>query len=367
MTEPQNKQTIPKNQLQNWLSQLKDYDIYAPVKRDKYTEYGRITDVSQLDLKDRNTVLSPKGLILQQTKNMLKYNLNRTPPELEATIEDENNMNSNNENQKQLIFGIKPCDAHAFKSIDLTFDTEFKDPYYLALRNNTILVGIGCHEPDINCFCSSVDFNPMDGSTMDIMLVDIGESYLVNIYTEKGDQLVNSHQNLFSEPSPEQQKTCDNLCAQVLESSYRKMVTSGKPEILGKIFESDYWDEISRKCLGCGICTYLCPTCYCFDITDEKQGRKGVRVCTWDSCMYSEYTVHASGYNPRPARLNRLRNRVYHKFKYYPDLYKEFGCVGCGRCIRHCPVNIDIIDIVNGLPEPESGQITNQTKEGETQ
>jgi ferredoxin len=354
MTEPREIKSIKKPQLIKWLSSLEGYDIYAPVKHDNYTELTQITDLRDANLTIINTVISPKGLILEQSKIMFKYDLARTPLGLEATVGGDGKSSENI--PEKVIFGLRPCDARGFANVELTFDAEFKDPYYLSMRHKTILIGLSCNEPDINCFCTSVGSGPMDGTALDILLTDLGEDYLVNVYTDKGRQLVGSKPEYFTESTADQIKLRDNIALKANSGFNREMITEGKPDVLANIFESNYWDIISRKCLGCGICTYLCPTCYCFDITDEKRGTQGNRVCTWDSCMYTEYTVHASGYNPRPARLNRLRNRVYHKFKYYPDLYNEFGCVGCGRCIRYCPVNIDIIDIVNGLPEPTQGQ-----------
>ena len=349
MNEPKQTKVIPKNQLNTWLTKLTEYSIWAPVQRDNYSEFGQIKDLKDLDLSIRNTVLSPKDLIFAQTKTMFEFKLGKKDLKLQAKVNNEYNDQPTN----RLLLGIRPCDAHAFITIDRTFDSEFKDPYYLTARERATLVGLACQEPDINCFCTSVGFDPFDGSGLDIMMVDLGESYLFNIYTEKGEKLINPYSEFFSSPTPEQLKQCDEQCDQVKNVPTRKVDASGKPEKLEKLFESDYWENISRKCLGCGICTYLCPTCYCFDITDEKLGSSGRRMRTWDSCMYPEYTVHASGYNPRPARLNRLRNRVYHKFKYYPDLYNMFGCVGCGRCVRYCPTNVDIIDIVNGINEIE--------------
>jgi len=105
------------------------------------------------------------------------------------------------------------------------------------------------------------------------------------------------------------------------------------------------------RCLGCGICTFLCPTCHCFDIQDETLESNGARVRIWDSCMFREYSLQASGYNPRPEQTSRVRNRVFHKFSYFPKNHQEFGCVGCGRCISECPVNIDIVEIVNKARE----------------
>ena len=125
------------------------------------------------------------------------------------------------------------------------------------------------------------------------------------------------------------------------------MKTQNIEKILDQIFENKFWEEIAKRCLGCGICTYLCPTCHCFDIQDEKKGKHGARIRVWDSCMYSEYTKQASGYNPRLYQMNRFRNRVYHKFNYFPKNSQVFGCVGCGRCIIECPVNIDIIETIN--------------------
>ncbi|WP_455393108.1 4Fe-4S dicluster domain-containing protein [[Eubacterium] cellulosolvens] len=350
MREPIDIKTIPKAQLSSWLGKLENCNIIAPVKREKYFEYTHIKNINDIDLSFPNTVLSPKGVLFEQTKKILKFNLAQSPPALEQTIENENDLGP------VVLLGIRPCDAQAILAIDKTFDAEFKDPYYLAARKRTTLVGLACTEPDVNCFCASVNFDPFDGAGLDIMMFELGDNYLFNIYSTKGQELIKVAEELFNTASADQLQNRDMICEQIKSKQTRKVEISGKPEKLGKIFESKYWEEVARKCLGCGICTYLCPTCYCFDITDERHGAVGERVRTWDSCMYSEYTVHASGYNPRPARMNRLRNRVFHKYKYYPDLYNMFGCTGCGRCIRYCPVNIDIIDIVNGVDkiEPEA-------------
>jgi ferredoxin len=120
---------------------------------------------------------------------------------------------------------------------------------------------------------------------------------------------------------------------------------------LEKIFEHGIWENFSKACIGCGICTYLCPTCHCFDIHDESTIKRGGRIRVWDSCMYPEFTLQASGYNPRPTRKNRLRNRIYHKFYSFPCNNDLIACTGCGRCINMCPVNIDIIEIINQARE----------------
>ena len=126
----------------------------------------------------------------------------------------------------------------------------------------------------------------------------------------------------------------------------RQQKTKGVAEKLDTVFENPFWNKVAAKCVGCGTCTYLCPTCHCFDMQDESTLTKGARVRVWDTCMNPEYTLQASGYNPRPGRTNRVRNRIYHKYAYYPKNFDTIACVGCGRCIDMCPVNIDIIDVV---------------------
>lgn len=116
-------------------------------------------------------------------------------------------------------------------------------------------------------------------------------------------------------------------------------------------FDSPLWQDIAVKCIRCGTCTYLCPDCHCFDVQDEVLGSKGSRVRIWDYCMYPEYTLHTSGHNPRPVRMNQMINRIYHKYKYYPDNFDFIAYVGCGRCVSFCPVNIDIIDILSRVKD----------------
>ena len=137
----------------------------------------------------------------------------------------------------------------------------------------------------------------------------------------------------------------------------RKTLHLGKGELIGKarafeerFSDGPYWRDRVSKCISCGICTYVCPTCYCFTIADEIEDLQGERLRAWDSCMFYQYTLEASGHNPRPSKFERYRNRIGHKFSYFPDQYNGMiSCCGCGRCIRSCPVSIDIRRIVGHL------------------
>ena len=181
---------------------------------------------------------------------------------------------------------------------------------------------------------------------MDVLLTDIGDTYLVEVPTEKGKKLVKNAKSLLKPATTDDQKKKDKVEKKTKEKIVRFQKTDSIVEKLDTIFESSLWKEIAERCLGCGTCTYLCPTCHCFDMQDEHTLSDGARVRVWDACMTAEYTLQASGYNPRPMRSNRMRNRIMHKYNYYPKNFDVIACVGCGRCIDNCPVNIDIIDII---------------------
>ena len=127
----------------------------------------------------------------------------------------------------------------------------------------------------------------------------------------------------------------------------------GLKEKLDRSFENPIWQELTEKCLGCGVCTYLCPTCHCFDIVDETHASTGQRMRTWDSCQFPQFTLQASGVNPRATVKERFRQRVMHKFSYMIESYEQIGCVGCGRCVTECPVNLDIRHVVNSISKQE--------------
>lgn len=186
---------------------------------------------------------------------------------------------------------------------------------------------------------------------MDIQLTDIGKTYYVEVRTDKGKAFIESMSDLVAPATKEDEKKKKELEKKACNAIQRVMNTDGIVDRLEEMFESSYWRNVALKCLGCAACTYVCPTCHCFDMQDETAGVKGARIRVWDSCMYPEYTLHASGYNPRPERMNRVRNRVYHKYNYFPKNCDVIACVGCGRCIEVCPVNIDIIDVVNKTKE----------------
>ena len=336
---------IRRERIGKWLSALKDYTIFAPAEERDVTRFVRIDGPYDMIPLSGRTSVPPKEILFPETQCMFRFTTGRDasihgPPELA---------------EKTIIFGISPCDARAFTLLDRVFDGDDpKDPYYLERRRNTVLVGLGCSSPSANCFCTSLGGGPFSKDELDILLTDLGDRYYADVVTERGRELVEEHSRLFDACTPKDAAERERRVEEAEKALKRKMDTGDLPDRLDKGFDSDIWGRLAMKCLGCRACTFLCPTCHCFDIQDEVRARQGRRVRVWDSCMVPEYSLHASGHNPRPARMNRLRNRVYHKFKYFPDNFDTWGCVGCGRCIDICPVNMDIITIIESVAEVEN-------------
>lgn len=336
------KLIIKKNKLKDLIDKLSsDYNIFAPIKVDNIFLFKKINNYSEIDKDFVNSKIPPKSILFKQTETLFKFNIG-----VDAKVESVNSQNS-----KNIIFGIRPCDAKSISILDNVFEDDYLDPYFIKKRKNTILIGLSCKNPDVNCFCTSMDINPANSEHVDILFTEIDDKYFVEIKSEKGRKLIDPIKSLFQESKSLDIKNKKEIEEKSINKIIRNMKTNGIANILEKIFDKDLWKDISKKCLGCGICTYQCPTCHCFDIQDETTLGKGARIRTWDTCMNPEYTIHASGHNPRPSRMNRTRNRVYHKFNYFPKNYDVIACVGCGRCINDCPVNIDIINIISQARE----------------
>jgi len=243
--------------------------------------------------------------------------------------------------QTRIILGVRPCDASALVALDCVFlEGEYQDVYYAAKRERTVLVGLGCTDPPGTCFCTLVGGGPLSTAGLDLLLTDIGSCYVASAVTEKGEELVGKD---WEEATPEDL----GLLEKVRTQAEKELPPAARLDIirdkLDTMIEDEIWSRLHEKCVGCAACTYLCPTCHCFDVLEEGSGpSEGRRVRNWDSCMFPLFTLHASGHNPRPTGRERMRQRVMHKFNYFPHNSGLSACVGCGRCIDACPVNIDI-------------------------
>ena len=333
---------LTKKSLSKWLAKLDSYRIFAPVKREDLWNY-EIVNRGEVTTDYPNTVLSTKALIFPLSETFLKFEQNENgTPHIEEILPEE---------EETLILGVRPCDARGVAHMDKVFGGDYNDPYYWKRRNQTVLVGIACNEPPSpNCFCTSVDGSPHGKDGLDVLLTDMGEKYYVQTFSKKGDKLVNAAKSLFVAPKPKDKTDVEKLHKDASKKLPRQLKDTKKiPPKLKGMFDAELWDEESMSCIRCGICTYLCPTCHCFDINDEIISHSpigGIRVRTWDNCQFPDFTMHSSGHNPRPDKASRLRQRIMHKFQYFVENFKNYQCIGCGRCISKCPVGIDIIDVL---------------------
>jgi ferredoxin len=333
---------LKKDKTAEVLKELAKFRLFAPARSDEVVLFKQIEDPAEACLDYLNSTVPPKKVVFPQTETMFRFQLGN--PELnEKSVEEEGTT---------VIFGLRPCDARAMAIVDNLFGWDYDDPYYLKRRELTTLVGMGCvTPPSVNCFCPSVGGEPCGTENLDLLLVDLGEEYLVKVLTDKGEKLAETIGAQLEEAPAEAVKKAEEIAAGSKEAIARSIDTSGIQEKLPTLWDNPLWKEVSAACLGCGICTYLCPTCHCFDIQDEVEDAEGRRCRMWDSCMFREYTLHTSGHNPRPTRKERTRNRVSHKYSYFPGKFDVIACVGCGRCINLCPVNIDILDILGKVVE----------------
>jgi len=327
---------------EEWLKALEGlsdaYRVFVPVKDGDFHVFKPLTEGKKPDFDFQNTRMSPKSTVYPRSERMFEYTLDENDPDANILKE------SGKDYSPQAIVGIRPCDAHAFQIVKPNFDNpEYRDPFWVQHFESTTLVGLGCNEPCSTCFCTRVGGGPFNENGLDALLYDLGESYLVKGLTEKGEDFLQKTQGGTEADDAAKNK------AQELEASAPKKIDVTVPtdklkdKVINELFDAPFWEEVAFACLNCGTCTYLCPTCWCFDIQDEVLGKEGDRIRNWDSCMFPLFTLHGSGHNPRDQKVQRVRQRFMHKLKYYVDKYNNgVQCSGCGRCVRYCPVNIDI-------------------------
>lgn len=333
---------LPREKLKSFLASLDRFQVWAPVTRNGscgFEPLGERLNDAEIDL--QNQPLPPKKAVFPQTESLFTFGRNGVPLETDLSSGPET-----------LIFGIRPCDARSFTLLDPVFEDTFPDPYYLTRKKRTILIGMACTTPFTNCFCTSIGGDPFSTGGLDLRFTEGEEAFLIDVITGRGQRIIEAIDHSLLKPASEKDRTENDRRVQNARGLITRQIdVSSVPAKMASLFDHPLWKRFADKCIGCGICTYTCPTCYCFDMQDETSAGQGRRIRIWDSCMFPEYTLHASGHNPRPNRTSRFRNRIYHKFKFNLDNYGALSCVGCGRCTSLCPVNIDLIECLSAVKD----------------
>jgi len=323
-------------------------DTFVPTMRGGDIFYDSISVDREPHLGPGVSLRSPKDFFFPPSEEILRYE--RTGRGMELV--EESDKTAGPCKRPVLLFGVRPGAGRAVSLLDRLFDSDdYRDPSYVARRGNTTVAALACAEPLSTCFCTSAGGDPFSTEGLDALVCGLGDGrFLVKTLTEKGDaafgaagsdatgadvarfdELAENARSKMGEPVPVKE-VVEKLSADLLSS-----------------FESDIWDRFHEKCLGCAACAFLCPTCHCFNIADESTLSGGKRIRTWDCCMMPHFTKHVSGHNPRESTRGRMRQRILHKFMYYVSNFGDSACVGCGRCVRACPVNNDLREVLKTI------------------
>ncbi len=334
-------------------------DVYAPFYEDGVAVLSRV----QAGSKDEvawdlpKTVVPPKEMFFPHTERFLRFRKKGKAFEIEQS----------GELTPLVILGAKPCDMAAIDMVRrVMIEGKFRDESFDKRRATITAVAVACEKEGDYCFCSSFGLGPDSTRGSDLMLYPAGDVLYAAPLTKNGEKGVQAGGDLFKvavAPEVEQAK-------KRLRDRFQEHSRAGAKLPAGAVraasarmaadFNLPYWREASERCRSCGICTFLCPTCYCFAVVDRLRGAEGTRSRCWDACMFEGYARMAGGHNPRPSKLERVRQRFMHKLVYNPERHGEVACVGCGRCVEKCPVGLHVACVVNdiaGLGESTTGGV----------
>lgn len=339
---------IGKDKAPQWLERLADkYAVYAP-GADGIAFAPTADGAAALAAAGNagNTRRPPKELFLPASQVLLRFHQTEQGVELDDAAPESPPA------ERRLLVGVRPCDAAALTLLDTVFSPAYggyDDPCYRSARAEVPIVSLLCAEPLEGCFCGDAPAVDLASPAADVALADLGDRYFAEAKSETGEELIAAGGNLFTAATDADRAARDAAAAALRERTTEGLPLAEMREKLRGLHESPLWRELSRKCLRCGVCSFLCPTCHCFDLQDEAFGARGYRYRCWDTCQFTDFTLMTSGENPRRDPAERLKQRICHKLEYLPDRTQAVYCVGCGRCVRLCPVGMDIRETIEEL------------------
>ncbi len=288
-----------------------------------------------------NTVRSAKDFFFPHTENLMAFKTQGKCIEV---------VDTRCESEDFVIFGMRECDVKSLEILDKVFLADPVDTYYASRREHGIIISVACNFPSETCFCGTFGIDA-SSPTGDIACYFEGDTVYLDAVTSKGIDLMESLNEICVKCDDSAVKNLQKIIKERLNNLPLNNLTTegfgeGQTETL---FNDERWETMSKACLGCGTCTYTCPTCQCYDIRDFNNGKSICRYRCWDSCMYSDFTKMSAG-QPRTNQAQRFRQRFMHKLVYFPENNNGlFSCVGCGRCLNYCPVSLNIVKVMKEL------------------
>jgi sulfhydrogenase subunit beta (sulfur reductase) len=334
---------LQKERFNNFISKLaQEGKVAAPVAKG-YNNYAfqLVTRGEEVAIKYLPTILPPKKYFMPQYENLLKFNLSQGQ-DMEAVVEYE----------KITIFGVHTCDLAGIQCLNTVFEERPKDINYLIRKNKINIIGLECNDYCDEYASCALMGNELPQGGYDLFFTDLDDYFMVHIFTQSGEEIVEKTK-VFEPAEYFHKKALENLRANKrrLFKPEVPIELQAIPALFDKSYESPVWDDLDKRCLACGNCTNVCPTCYCFDVFDDLDLdlKTGIRWRRWDSCQNESFAKVAGGENFRKTRGARQRHRYYRKFKYSVDRFSSFFCTGCGRCSRTCMAGIRLKETLNAL------------------
>jgi heterodisulfide reductase subunit C len=321
----------------------KTQELYLPIKTAGKVNFGAWTEDCEVDIDTLKSVKSPKDAFFPQSENL--YTCTTEDKKIKITPEEL-------KSQDFVVFGMKGCDVQGVEVLDKVFLSNPVDSFYQARRNHGTIVAMACSEPEDSCFCKVFGIDCANPKGIADVAVWNTPDYLYwNALTPKGEKLTAAVSELLEESDETAVNSLkDDIHSIVEKLPYMDLSLDGwGGDALDEKFNSPIWEELYKPCLACGTCTFVCPTCQCYDIRDYDTGHGVQRYRCWDSCMYSDFTMMAHG-NNRTSQMQRYRQRFMHKLVYYPaNNDGMFSCVGCGRCVDKCPSSLNIVKVIKAF------------------
>jgi ferredoxin len=310
--------------------------LVLPVREGEELFYREGADPARLDLATipKNSI---KEFLFPKSEKILAYQYRGR----DVSVEDVEPADT-----KTVIFCARPCDAASIPVVEPLWNWDFKDKFFNNRRAATLLVTYACRTaPDEACFCVSLGLSPSSDQGSDVILYPLDESTLAVRFVSAAGKEMEAAFAPFRKGEVQEEAVEAFRKTGEQSLAHRKRLDKVQ-DWLETHLEDPLWAEKAFRCIGCGTCTFLCPTCHCFDIQDESCFDAGFRLKNWDACQFSLFTLHTSGHNPRDTQPKRYRQRILHKYGIYPEKFGKVLCTGCGRCVAYCPVNLSLYDVV---------------------